>query len=116
MVVNFIIGIILNYIGYRLFLTKPRQPNVLARSFYSVLENVAKLDKKAILKSIEEYKKAQKIQDIPFYTEHVLLSLEVPLLGDLEQSCQLEQASLSVKSAPPVRDLILEISRVCIFL
>ena len=106
MFVNFILSLIVNYVGYLLFLKKPQQPNILAKSFFSVLENVSRLNKEAILKSVEKYKEVQKIQDIPFYTDHILLLLpekvEFPLLGDLEQSCQCEQDSLSIKSAPPV--------------
>ena len=100
--------IIANWIGYE-FLVKrrPRYINIIARSFFSTLENVSKIDQEDLRNSLKSYQIEQKVPDSDisrFYTEKVFLlfpsDISFPVLvGALEED---STAQVYVQGAPSV--------------
>lgn len=77
-----------------------------ARSFYSALENISKLDKKVIEQSISEYNAKQGVQGVWPMKDRVLILCpdtvqSSVLVGDLVEPA-VEDSKIYIQSAPPV--------------
>lgn len=77
-----------------------------ARSFYSALENISKLDKKVIEQSISEYNAKQGVQGVWPMKDRVLILCpdtvqSSVLVGDLVEPA-VEDSKIYIQSAPPL--------------
>ena len=104
--------LLLNICGIKYLIKRPKiRSNILARSFYSALENVSKLEKSVIDQSICEYNAKQGVQGVWPNKNRVLLlfpeTVQTPILvGNLVEPA-VEDSKVYIQSAPPVRRFIL---------
>ena len=104
--------LLLNICGIKYLIKRTKiRSNILARSFYSALENVSKLEKSVIDQSICEYNAKQGVQGVwPSKNRVLLLFPETVqtaiLVGNLVEPA-VEDSKVYIQSAPPVRRIIL---------